>query len=71
MIAKTFKAGGVLLDKSATCPTEVRKQLYSWQMIGGMANILQETETLLANEVDYIIWDLLELLQAKRIHVRF
>lgn len=53
-IAHTIKADGVVLDKTATSPTEVRKLLYTWQMIGGTANTLQDAETLLTKEVDYI-----------------
>ena len=53
-IAKMIKADGVLLDKTATSPTIARKHLFSWQMIGGTANTLQDAETLLAKEVDYI-----------------
>ncbi|TDT45348.1 thiamine-phosphate pyrophosphorylase [Maribacter spongiicola] len=53
-IAKTVKADGVVLNKSATSPTEVRKLLYTWQMIGGTANNLQDAEALLSKEVDYI-----------------
>ena len=53
-IAKTIKADGVVLDKTATCPTIARKLLYTWQIIGGSANTLQDAETLLAKEVDYM-----------------
>ena len=53
-IAKTIKADGVHLGKTDTCPTEARKHLYTWQMIGGTANTLQDCETLLVKEVDYI-----------------
>ncbi len=53
-IAKAIKADGVVLDKTATCPTIARKQLYTWQMIGGIANTLQDAETLLVKEVDYM-----------------
>jgi thiamine-phosphate pyrophosphorylase len=53
-IAKDSKADGVVLEKSSTCPTIARKNLFSWQMIGGIANTLQDAETLRAKEVDYI-----------------
>jgi len=53
-IAKEVKADGVYLDITDTCPTLVRKQLYSWQMIGLAATSLQECETALLKEVDYI-----------------
>lgn len=42
------------LGQSDPCSTEARKQLYTWQMIGGTANTLQDCETLLTKEVDYI-----------------
>jgi thiamine-phosphate pyrophosphorylase len=53
-IAKEVKADGVHLEKIDSCPTIARKHLYTWQMIGGTANTLQECETLLTKEVDYI-----------------
>lgn len=53
-IAKKVKADGVHLGQTDPCPTEVRKYLYTWQMIGGTANTLQECELLLTKEVDYI-----------------
>ncbi|MBP8792529.1 MAG: thiamine phosphate synthase [Lutibacter sp.] len=53
-IAKAVKADGVHLEKTATCPTIVRKYLHTWQIIGGTANTLQDCETLIHKEVDYI-----------------
>jgi thiamine-phosphate pyrophosphorylase len=53
-IAKAIKADGVLLEKTETNPTIARKNLYTWQIIGGSANTLQDAETLLAKEVDYM-----------------
>jgi thiamine-phosphate pyrophosphorylase len=53
-IAKAIKADGVHLEKSDVCPTIARKHLYTWQMIGGTANTLQDCEILLDKEVDYI-----------------
>ena len=53
-IAKEVKTDGVYLEKTDACPTVARKHLYSWQMIGGAANTLQDCETLLDKEVDYI-----------------
>lgn len=53
-IAKEIKADGVHLEKTDTSPTLVRKHLYTWQMIGGSANTLEDCETLLEKEVDYI-----------------
>ena len=53
-IAKEVKADGVHLGKTDSCPTIARKYLYTWQIIGGTANTLQECETLIGKEVDYI-----------------
>ncbi|MGV8814178.1 MAG: thiamine phosphate synthase [Gelidibacter sp.] len=53
-IAKTVKADGVHLEASEVCPTVVRDYLFSWQMIGGTANTLQDCETLISKDVDYI-----------------
>lgn len=53
-IAKEVKADGAYLEKTDSCPTVARKQLYPWQMIGAAANTLQECETLIVKEVDYI-----------------
>ncbi|NJB81941.1 thiamine phosphate synthase [Wenyingzhuangia aestuarii] len=53
-IAKEVKADGVHLGKTDTCPTEARKHLYTWQIIGGTANTLEDCKTLINKEVDYI-----------------
>ncbi len=53
-LAKEIKADGVHLGQSDVSPTLVRKHLYTWQMIGGSANTLQDCEALLEKEVDYI-----------------
>ncbi|WP_308991726.1 thiamine phosphate synthase [Mariniflexile litorale] len=53
-IAKEIKADGVHLGKTDACPTIARKYLYTWQMIGGTANTIQDCEALLKKEVDYI-----------------
>jgi len=53
-IAKDIKADGVYLEKTAACPTVARAHLYTWQIIGGAANTLQDCETLISKEVDYI-----------------
>ena len=53
-IAKTVKADGVHLGKTDVCPTLARKHLYTWQMIGGTANTLQDCEALLDKQIDYI-----------------
>lgn len=53
-IAKKVKADGVHLEKTDSCPTIARKYLYTWQMIGATANTVQDCETVLDKEVDYI-----------------
>jgi len=53
-IAKEVNADGVHLGKTDSCPTIARKHLHSWQIIGGTANTLQDCETLIEKEVDYI-----------------
>jgi thiamine-phosphate pyrophosphorylase len=53
-IAKAIKADGVHLEKTDACPTIARTHLYTWQMIGGTANTLQDCEALINKEVDYI-----------------
>lgn len=53
-IAVTIKAEGVHLGKNDACPLQVRKQLASWQIIGGTANTLQDCELLIEKKVDYI-----------------
>ncbi|WP_271784500.1 thiamine phosphate synthase [Aquimarina algiphila] len=53
-IAKEIKADGVHLEKIDSCPTIVRKYLYTWQSIGATANTFQDCKTLIGKEVDYI-----------------
>ena len=53
-IAKAIKADGVHLGNTDSCPSIARKYLYTWQIIGGTANTLQDCETLISKEVDYI-----------------
>ena len=53
-MAKAIKADGVHLGKTDTCPTEARKTLLSWQMVGGTANTLEDCQALINKEVDYI-----------------
>ncbi|WKD86675.1 Thiamine-phosphate synthase [Polaribacter huanghezhanensis] len=53
-IAKTVKADGVHLEKTDVCPSVARKHVFTWQLIGATANTLQDCETLLEKEVDYI-----------------
>jgi len=53
-IAKDLKVDGVHLDSTIQCPAEFRKELFPWQWIGATANALQDCETLIEKEVDYI-----------------
>jgi len=53
-IAREVKSDGVHFENTDVCPTLARKHLYTWQIIGGSANTLQDCETLLEKEVDYI-----------------
>jgi thiamine-phosphate pyrophosphorylase len=53
-IARAVKADGVFLEKTDSCPIKARIHLYTWQSIGGIANGLQDCETLLEKQVDYI-----------------
>jgi thiamine-phosphate pyrophosphorylase len=53
-ITKDLKVDGVHLDPTIQCPDELRKELYPWQWIGATANTLQDCETLIEKEVDYI-----------------
>ncbi|UAM99446.1 thiamine phosphate synthase [Polaribacter litorisediminis] len=53
-IAKSIKADGVHLEKSGACPNIARTHIYTWQIIGSTANTLQDCETLIGKQVDYI-----------------
>jgi len=53
-LAKTIKADGVYLEKTDASPTLAREQLFPWQTIGAGAHTLQDCESLLKKEVDYI-----------------
>lgn len=53
-VAIEIKADGVHLGKADACPESVRKELYSWQIIGGTANTLEDCEALIDKKVDYI-----------------
>lgn len=53
-IAREVKADGVHLGKKDSCPTIARTHLFTWQIIGGTANTLQDCETLIVKNVDYI-----------------
>lgn len=54
-IAREVKADGVYVEKTDSCPSIVRKHLYTWQIIGGTANTLQDCEQFLEKDVDYIV----------------
>jgi len=53
-IAKEVKADGVFLGKTDCSPSIARKHLYTWQIMGGTANTLQDCEALIVHEVHYI-----------------
>jgi len=53
-IAKEVKADGVHLGKLDSCPTEAKKFLHSWQVIGGTANTLEDCKYLIEKKIDYI-----------------
>ncbi|MGK0449156.1 MAG: thiamine-phosphate pyrophosphorylase [Polaribacter sp.] len=53
-IAREVKADGVHLGKTDACSIDARKHLYTWQIIGGTANTLQDCEALIDKQVDYI-----------------
>ncbi len=53
-IAKEVKADGVHFEKIDSYSATAKKYLYSWQIIGGTANNLQECEALINKEIDYL-----------------
>jgi len=53
-VAAEVKADGVHLGKSDICPRIARKELASWQIIGGTANTLEDCQELIDKKVDYI-----------------
>lgn len=53
-IGKAVNADGVHLGKTDTCPTIARKALKSWQIIGGTANTIDDCNTLIDKNIDYI-----------------
>ena len=53
-LAKELKVDGVHLNTSTLCPTDIRIDLFPWQLIGATANTLQDCETFIEKEVDYI-----------------
>ena len=52
-IARAVKADGVHLETMASS-MKARIHLYTWQIIGGTANTIQDCVTLLGEQVDYI-----------------
>ncbi len=53
-IAKKVNVDGIHLGKTDTCPTIARKELKSWQIIGGTANTLDDCNALIDKNVNYI-----------------
>ena len=53
-ISKEIKADGIFLTDKKINPIQVRKHLYSWQMIGANAFNLADCEVLLDKQVDFI-----------------
>ncbi|RCW90659.1 thiamine phosphate synthase [Winogradskyella arenosi] len=53
-VAKAVKADGVHIENADRCPTGLRTELYTWQIIGATAYTLQDCEALVQKEVDYI-----------------
>jgi len=53
-IAKEVKADGVHIENTDFCATTALEHLYTWQIMGGTANTLQDCESLLSKKVDYI-----------------
>lgn len=53
-IAREIKADGVHLGPKDACPITARKHIYTWQIIGGTANTIEDCESLLVKQVDYI-----------------
>lgn len=53
-IAKEVKADGVHLENTGFCATTALEHLFTWQIVGGTANTLQDCKTLINKKVDYI-----------------
>jgi thiamine-phosphate pyrophosphorylase len=53
-IARAVKADGVHLETADTASMKARIHLYTWQIIGGTAHTIQDCETLISKQVDYI-----------------
>ncbi|MGJ8684222.1 MAG: thiamine phosphate synthase [Nonlabens sp.] len=54
-LAHQIKADGVFLENKDSSIAHVRQKLYTWQTIGAAAHTLEDCESLIASEVDYII----------------
>jgi thiamine-phosphate pyrophosphorylase len=53
-IAKAVKADGVHFSSLDTFPANVKTDLYSWQLVSGSANSMQDCEKLLDKQVSYM-----------------
>lgn len=53
-IAKIVKADGVHFSSLGSFPGNVKTDLYSWQLVSGSANTIQDCEKLLDKQVNYI-----------------
>ena len=53
-IARAVKADGVHIETADTASMKARIHLYTWQIIGGTANTIQDCKTLINTQVDYI-----------------
>ena len=54
-VAKDIKADGVYFETKKSFTKSVRQHLYPWQIVGCKANKIQDCETLITKEADYII----------------
>lgn len=53
-MARELKVDGVYLEKTDHCPILVRRHLYTWQTIGAAVYNIEDGETVLEKNVDYI-----------------
>lgn len=53
-VARAVKADGVYFENTNFSDIKVRIHLYTWQIIGAAANTLEDCNTLLEKQVDYI-----------------
>lgn len=53
-IVKAVNADGVHLGKTDTCPTIAKKELKSWQIVGGTANTIEDCKLLIEKQINYI-----------------